>query len=251
MFSGWTTTDRKLSEYSIFTGATTISLLMVPYVNYKTPEVLDRFFKFNVSLLHCARPDCAVRGELADIPSVWSAERNVVPPKLPGDDEVQASICDMLEKEMGLYKEAAAEDKAEREAALDAKMRARFHVRKSQSLQANRTHREAKEGQRVARLQRMEERARELADAMVPFVPAKKKKKKPRRRAAPPPPPSVLYMARAAAALALRHARAIARRAPLAARNIALAGKEAVKDFYIRKLQRTIADEADQVLLLN
>ena len=153
MFSGWTTTDRKLSEYSIFTGATTISLLMVPYVNYKTPEVLDRFFKFNVSLLHCARPDCAVRGELADIPSVWSAERNVVPPKLPGDDEVQASICDLLEKEMGLYKEAAAEDAAEREAALDAKMRARFHVRKSQSLQANRAHREAKEGQRVARLQ--------------------------------------------------------------------------------------------------
>ena len=151
MYSGWTTTDRKLSEYSIFTDATSIALLMVPAVNYKTPEVIDRFFKFNVTCSK-GRPDCRVRGELADIPSVWSAARNCVPPKLPGDDEVQASIVDLLLKEANLYKEAEEADKAERAAALDAKMRARYGQRKQESLAAVLRHREAKEAQRLERL---------------------------------------------------------------------------------------------------
>ena len=96
----------------------------------------------------------------------------------------------------------------------------------------------------------MEERARELADAMVPFVPKKKKKsKKSRRRALPPPKASTLYVARALAARALQKARLAAIKAPLLARNLALAGKDAVKNFYIQKLERTIADEADQRLM--
>jgi hypothetical protein len=121
---GQITCDYKLSEFNIEGDRrrgvlAEVTLLMLPVVNNKSQYIIQRWLDLNVNMDPV--PPCELQYYQVNPISVWSGEKIVLPAKLPGIDSVQNYLCDMQAHEIGMYKAAMDEDRADRLAILDNK----------------------------------------------------------------------------------------------------------------------------------
>ena len=236
----------------MFTNATTVCLLMVPSLNSRTPRVIQRYLALNADLPG-GTPDCTVHVELARCENVWSSKRQYLPDNLPGDDVVQSRLVALQEKLTGMHHSIEREEAALALAEAEARLQADWKARSRSNIGERRAYRAAREAAALARRERMKENALQAAVEQHEQL-QKRKLKRNRRRHSPVQltmGPTRLFLAREQAKASLARARVLARRAPGFAHRLANRGKEAIKNMYIRKLEQTILEEADERMIMD
>eukprot|EP00937_MAST-01D_sp_MAST-1D-sp2_P001704 g1704.t1 len=257
----WTTTDRSMADYSIFTNATSVCLLMVPFINNFTPDVVGRYLSLNADLPN-GNPDCTVRGDLASCENVWTAQRLRLPDTLPGDDVVQQRLVALQEKLAGMHIAIELEERASEERAYEAQLLENFRQRKLGAIEERQFRRQAREDERQMRLLRMQERAsamaRENRRALRRGYKQQAAERRARRRARREAGelgrdlgPSKLFVVRQRAVHALAQARGLSRAVPGAVQKLAVAGKNLIKELYVQRLERAISEEAEDRMIMD